>query len=122
MTESQVPPDDLADEFRHLGKNILDALAKAWERPERKQLQQEIIAGLTELTDTLKKEVDQFQESPSGQQLKTDIEDLRQRVRSGEAEATVRAELVKALRIVNAELEKVASRLGNREPSSPEGE
>lgn len=122
MTENQTPSDELADEFRHLGKNIMDTLAKAWERPERKQLQQEIIAGLTDLADTLKKEVEQFQESPSGQQLKTDLEDLRQRVRSGEAEATVRAELLKALRLINTELKKAASHLDAKETPSQEEE
>lgn len=101
MTENSKPEENLEDEFRNLGQNLVEALRAAWDSPERKRLQQEIGNGLTELNATIKKEFDDFDSSETGQRLKSDVENLRQQVRSGEAEAKVRSELLNALRIAN---------------------
>jgi hypothetical protein len=77
---------------------------------------------LTQLATTLKAEASSFNESPTGQQLKTDFEDLRQRVRSGEAEAKAREELLKALKLVNTELDKAVSRWGSANTSSEDNQ
>jgi len=102
-------PNDIAEEFRMLGENMVQALRSAWESPERKKLQDEIEAGLNQFATTIKQEADSFQESPTGQQLKSDIEDIRQRVESGEVVDKARDELVKVLKAINAELEKITS-------------
>jgi hypothetical protein len=112
MTENQTPENDLVNEFRNLGKNLVEALRTAWDSPERKKLEKEISDGLNDLANTLNTEAKNFKESPTGQQLKSDMDDLRQRVRSGEVENQVRNELLGALRIVNQELQKVTSRWG----------
>lgn len=117
MNENPKPEESLTDEFRSLGENLFKTLSAAWDRPERKQLQQEIEDGLTELAQTLRKETETFKESPTGQQLKSDVEDLRQRVRSGEAETAIRSELLKALRTVNAELNKALNSIKGEPPS-----
>jgi len=110
--ENPEQPHDIADEFRMLGENLVQALRSAWESPERQKLQDEIEAGLNQFATTIKQEADSFQQSPTGQQLKSDIEDLRQRVESGEAVDKARDELVKALKALNAELEKFTGRGG----------
>ena len=110
MPEKQPPEGDLSAEFRELGKNLSDALRTAWERPERKQLQQEIEQGLKEFGKTLRQEADSFSESPTGQRLKEDADDLRERVRSGQVEEKARSELLEALRTINVQLQKVISR------------
>jgi hypothetical protein len=122
MNENPKPEENLTDEFRSLGENLINAISAAWERPERKKFQKEIEDGLTELTQTLKKEADTFKESPTGQQLKSDVEDLRQRVNSGEAEAAIRSELLKALQTVNVELKKVVTRIQKEDSSAEPGE
>ena len=109
MTDNSKPEENLEDEFRNLGQNLVEALRTAWDSPERKKLQQEIGNGLTELNATLKKEFDDFDSSETGQRLKSDVENLRQRVRSGEAEAKVRSELLNALRIANEEIRKATA-------------
>lgn len=106
MTDNTKPEENLEDEFRNLGQNLVEALRTAWDSPERKKLQQEIGNGLTELNATLKKEFEDFDSSETGQRLKSDVENLRQRVRSGEAEEKVRSELLNALRIANEEIRK----------------
>jgi hypothetical protein len=108
----QKPPEtDLTEELGNLGKNLVGILHAAWERPERQKLQQEIEVGLTELGSTLKKEAKVVSESQVSQRIKTEVEDLGNRVRSGQVEARVREELVGALHVLNAELEKVTNLL-----------
>ncbi len=109
MNDTPKPETDIADEFRTLGENLVKTLKAAWESPERKKLEQEIEAGLSQLAATLKIEAANFKEGETGQRFKSDFDDLRQRVRSGEAAEKARDELIRALKLVNAELEKAFS-------------
>jgi ElaB/YqjD/DUF883 family membrane-anchored ribosome-binding protein len=104
---SQVPPDDLGNEFRKLGDNLKNIFQSAWESAERKKLQQEIEAGLNEVGKSLNQAVSEIKESPAGQQLKEDARDLHERMRSGELESKARNELRSVLHQVNEELQKV---------------
>ena len=79
---NQSSEGNLTDEFRTLGRNLLNTLHAAWDRPERKNLQQEIENGLSELMDTLKSEAGNVASSPTGQKVKMEAEDLRQRVQN----------------------------------------
>lgn len=117
---SETPPNDdsLTEAFRKLGASLAETIHVAWNSPERVKLQQEIEAGLTDVSETLKVEINQLKESPTGQQLKSDFDELKERVNSGEVEVQVRQELLKALNIANTELEKVASRLRGTEAGS----
>jgi hypothetical protein len=103
------PETDLTEELGNLGRNLGGILRAAWDRPERQKLQQEIEGGLTELGSALKKEARAVSESPMSQRIKTEVGDLGSRVRSGQAEARVREELIGALHVLNTELEKVSS-------------
>jgi hypothetical protein len=109
MTESKVPDENLAAEFRELGKNLADALRAGWESPERKKLQQDIENGLSELTTSLREEVDNWNESPTGQRLKSNVQDVRQRIRNGDAETLARQELLNVLQTVNNELRRATN-------------
>lgn len=122
MNDDPKPETDIADEFRALGENLVKTLRAAWESPERKKLEQEIEAGLTELASTLKVEAATFKDSEAGQRLRSDFDDLRQRVHSGEAAEKARDELIKALRLVNAELEKTFASWGSTESKDKENE
>jgi hypothetical protein len=110
MSDQTENEGNLSEEFRVLGENLLKTLRSVWESPEFRKLQQEMEEGLAQLGTTLKEETSSFKESPAGQQLRSDFEDLRQRVRSGELEAKAREELLNTLRMVNAELDRAASR------------
>jgi chemotaxis protein histidine kinase CheA len=112
MNDNPNSEENLTDEFRSLGQNLLETLHAAWERPERKKLQQELEDGLSELVNTLKTEADTFASSSTAQKVKTEAEDLRQRVQTGEVDTAIRSELLKVLQTVNAELKKAANRLG----------
>lgn len=118
MNENKSPEDNLSEEFRKLGQNLAEALRTAWESPERKQFQQELETGLTELSQTVKREAETFNESPTGQRFKENVQEVRGRLRTGEAQVRVRNELLAALRMFNKELEKVAEHLENRSSGS----
>lgn len=121
MSEERPQEENLTDELRRLGKNLSEALRSAWESPERRRLQQELETGLNELTDTIRTEVNTFNESPTGQRLREDVKDVREKVRSGEAETKVREELMNALRMVNTELQKVSDRwASSQQPTEKE--
>lgn len=107
MDDNQSPEERLTREFKSLGKNLVDALRTAWERPERRGLQSEIEAGLKEFSDTIKREAQGFTNSPAGQQVKADIEQLGEEIRSGETTNKVKQELIQALQTANTELEKI---------------
>jgi len=122
MEESPQPEDNLADEFRNLGKNIIDAVHTAWERPERQKLLEDIEYGLSEFGATIRQEADKFNESPTSQRMKSDAEKIHTRFKNGEFETKVRDELLTALQAVNSELEKVADRFKVSEPDQEPNE
>lgn len=124
MTSNEPSQEKLADEFRQLGKNLTDVLRAAWESQERKQLQQEIESGLRDLGAAFKKETEGFRESPTGQRVKSEFDDVRERVRSGEAESRLRADLLAALRAANQALQRASARWADQagEPSQPEAQ
>lgn len=103
-----VPESEVAQEFRRLGDNLQDVLRAAWESPERKNLQSEIKAGLTELESSLNKAATEFRESPTGQRLETEVRNLGERVRTGEVESRLRNDLLSLLRQLNIRLEQAS--------------
>ena len=102
--------EDLTKEFRVLAQTLVEAMRTAWERPERKRLQEDLETGLNEFGATLRQESEAFRESPTGQRLKSEFDILQDRVRSGEAENRLRQDLLSALRAINAELKKASDR------------
>ncbi len=106
MNDTPHEEGDLAEEFRQLGKNLVDTLRMAWDSPERKKLQNEIEAGLADVAASFKKEADEFSASAPGKHIKEELDDLHQRWQSGETEAKARQELMNAIRLANSELQK----------------
>ena len=106
MSDQKPPEENLGEEFRQLGKNLVDLLHSAWDSPERLKLQQDIREGINNLGENLRQEVDNFQQSPSGQRLKTEVDDINNRLKSGELEQKIRREIADALKSVNSELQR----------------
>lgn len=109
-------PEDLASEFQNLGDNLNKFFIGAWESEQRKNLQKEIENGLAVLGNTLKQTANEIQESEAGQRIKSEAEDLRDRVQSGEVESKIRSDLQSVLHKLNQELEKAIP------PAQPAGE
>jgi hypothetical protein len=109
--EGRPQANNIGDELRALGENLIATLREAWGSPERQRLQSEIETGLADLGTSLKKAAADLETSPTGQRLKADIDDFGERVRTGEVESKLRTELLEALRAVNRELEKATARM-----------
>jgi hypothetical protein len=128
MTNKTPPPEnDLTSEFRALGDNLKSILKNVWESEETHKLKDEIHAGLTEFGRVTNETVEEFTQGETGQRLKTEAEDLRERIRSGDMEEKARQELLKVLQVINSELEKASTKWSqtkteeSEEPSPAEG-
>ena len=117
-TPNTTTPNELVDELRSLGDNLREMLASAWNRNERQRLQQDLEEGLADLKNSLNRVTDEFQASPAGQTIKEELSDLNERLRTGEVEATVRREVLNALRLANDGLKKAAEHIKTPPPSS----
>lgn len=116
--ESNPPESSLAAELRELGRNLVEAMRAAWEQPERKRFQQEIVNGLSDLGTTLKSEATKLQEHPTTQRIRTNVSTAGQRIRSGEAEDKVREDLLSALRVANQQLQQTVQHLNERQSTN----
>lgn len=104
------PQDDLASEFRELGKNLQEAFHTAWESEQRKKLQNDIQTGLNDVAAALKQAANDLSQSQVGQTIKADVQDINQRIKSGEVEEKIRTELLTALQSVNTEIKKAIAK------------
>ncbi len=116
--ENKTPNDSISDQLNELGKNLKSALQSAWESEERRKLQKEIEDGLANLGTSLSQAAKDFSNSQTGQNLKEDVQDIKERWRTGEVSSKVRSDVVEALRKVNAELQKTV----HTPPSDKPGE
>jgi hypothetical protein len=121
MVDTPEPNDkearyNLASEFHNLGENLKKIFIEAWESEERRKFQMEIEEGLSDLGDSLKQTAKEINDSETGQKVKAEAEDLRDRIQSGEVADKIHQDLLSVLKKVNAELEKAVP----SEPSSSE--
>ena len=100
--------EEVSAEWQNLGQNLKSVFQDTWESEERRKLQEDIEAGLADFASSINKAVEDFKETPTGQKLKTDVDDFHERVRSGEVEGKAREEVAAVLRSINSELEKVS--------------
>jgi hypothetical protein len=122
MSEDKKPESSLTEEFRSLGKNLIDAAHATWDSPERQKLQKEIEDGMLEFRDAVNKEAEHWNESPTAQRLRADAENLGERVRSSEIEGKIRDELLIVLKSANLELENLANRWSPAQTSEDDDE
>jgi type I site-specific restriction-modification system R (restriction) subunit len=111
MSDQTGAESDLVAEFRQFTENLKTAIQTAWESPGRQQLQADLQEGLEDMRQTFNQMASDFAESDTGQQLKSDLSELGERVRSGELEDKVRSDLVQLLKRVNQELESASDKL-----------
>lgn len=114
MTE-HTPEDDLSGELERLGRNLKEAAKAAWESEESKKLQAELRAGMAALEAGLTQAAREAASGSVGQRVKAEVDELGQRVKSGDVEQRLRKDLLSALRAVNGELQKFAGTKGGEE-------
>lgn len=110
MSEETPGEENLTEEFRRLGKNLVDAARAAWDNPERQRMQGEIERGLSEMRDSMRKEYEYWRESPTGQKVRQDVASLGDKIRESDIENKVRGEMISTLHQLNEELQNLTSR------------
>ena len=109
-TQSDSAESSVVTELRALGNNLANLIQSALNSDESKKIQQEVEDGLRQAGDCVQKAADDFSQSPTGQQLKSDLNDLNQRIESGELQAKVRSDVLTAIQTANAEITKAAAK------------
>lgn len=104
------PESDLSAEFSKLGHNLKSVLKTAWESDERQRLQRELETGLTAVGAALREVTTEFTEGEAGQKIKAEAKDFSERIHTGQVENQLRQDLFNALRTLNAEIEKHATK------------
>jgi len=115
MSEEKQTHGTLRDEFRALGQNLKEMMDSAWESEERKKLQTEIKEGMHELGNVLDEFAANVQSGEVAQTIRREVDDFSERVRSGELESKARQEILKALKVLNNELEKASAKFSSAE-------
>jgi hypothetical protein len=103
---AEPPEGDLSAELRELGRNLKHAARTAWESEESRRLQQELKDGFAALEAGLRETAGELSSDETKQRVRNEAHDFRERFRSGQVETQLRADLLAALRAVNAELKK----------------
>lgn len=116
MSDNPPGEESLRQEFEALGKNLIGALHSAWEAPESKRLREEMASSLSDLANTLKREAEYLASHPATQQVKSEVEQIGEKIKAPEAQGMVRRELLGVLRTVNSELQKVIDHWSAPEP------
>ena len=119
MADNPKNEDNLADEFRNLGQNLITAIQSAWDSPERKQLTDEVVKTMNEVGSTVRQEAEKFSISETGQKLRDDVEEVGEKLRSSETQNKIRQDLLAALQTANIELQKVIDRWSTPESETP---
>jgi hypothetical protein len=120
MSDNSQNKDEFFDEIHQLGKNIRGFLSTAWNSQERHELEQTIKTNLEEVGDTLNQAANDFLSSENGQQIKKDIDDLKQRAETGELQQQIRKDVHDALTMISTHLETAASHFTSSPSDSPE--
>ncbi len=124
MTNDNQEKDQLQDEFERLGGNLRSVIQGAWESEERKRVSTEVQSGLNQVGDAISRAARDLSEDPAAQKLRHEVDEIADRVRSGELAEKVRGELIDVLQQVNERLGKIVTRfeeaLGEDPDSGPE--
>ena len=105
MTEEKKSKDDIGNEFEKLGENIRQAVHGAWESEERKRISKEINDGLVEIGAAFTRLGDEIAENPGVQRVREEVDDLGERIQSGEVGQKINDELVSLLQTINKKLD-----------------
>lgn len=105
MTEEKEPKDEIRTEFEKLGENIRQAVHGAWDSEERKRISKEINDGLIEIGAAFTRIGDEITEHPGVQRVREEVDDISERIQSGDVGQKINDELVSLLQTINQKLD-----------------
>jgi hypothetical protein len=86
---------------------------EAWQSEQRKRISEDLQEGIEEFADALRRTTSEFIESPTGQRMRADVDELSRRVQEGEVADKVESELVRVLERLNLKLEEAISSMAS---------
>lgn len=105
MEETPKPEKNIAEELRALGDNLKNMLQTAWESEEAQKIKDEISTGLSEINKAANEAVEDIASGKTGQRIKEEAAEVRERVQTGELKDQLRSDILKVLDTINAEIE-----------------
>ena len=111
---------EVGDQFRALGESLATAFRTAWEGEENRQHVRDMRDGLEAMVDQITQAIHEASASPEAQRMRSEVEKAAESARAAGEQAWQEAQphLLSALRRVNAELQKMVSRMEQQEPGS----
>ncbi len=127
MNNEQTADDawrEVGRQFQALGDSLVTAFRTAWESKENRQHLQDMRDGLEAMIDKVDQAIKEASASPEAQNVRREVEKAAEstRVAGEQALQEARPHLLSALRQVNAELQKVISRLEQKASDDPDAE
>lgn len=113
---------EVGRQFKALGESLAKAFRTAWESEENRQHLEDMKVGLEAMVDQVGQAIKETTVSPEAQQARREVEKAAEsaRVAGEKALQEARPHLISALGQVNAELQKVITRLEQGEQASEE--
>lgn len=99
---------DLAEEFRKFGRQFAETVQLAWHSEERQRVESEIRAGVKSFADEVDKVIREAKRSDTAEKVRTEAEEVKTRVETGELNQRARESIVQGLNWMSSELSKLA--------------
>jgi len=111
---------EVGDQFRALGQSLAAAFRTTWESEKNRQHVQDMQDGLEAMINDIGQAIQDASATPEAQKVRGEVEKAAESFRAagGRAWQETQPHLLSALRQVNAELQKMVSRMEQREPDS----
>jgi hypothetical protein len=108
---------EVGRQFQALGESLAAAFRTAWESEENRQHLESVKAGLESMVGHIDQAIREASATPEAQKVRSEMEKAAQSARSSSAKALQDAQpyLLSALHQVNAEIQKVISRLEQKD-------
>lgn len=114
---------DLREELNRLGQSFVEVVKVAWNSEQRRRLERDLKTGLNSLAENLEEGFKKVSVSEEAQELRTRAEDaaesVSQRLRNSEVAQEIGDGLLKGLRSLGAQLDKLAGELQPKGASTP---
>ena len=108
---------EVGRQFQALGESLAQAFRTAWESEENRHHVENMRTGLESMVEHVSQAIQEACDSPDGQRVRGEVERAAQsaRVAGEKALQDAQPHLLSALNYVNAELQKIISRMESKE-------
>lgn len=114
---------NLGEELNRLGQSFVEVVKVAWNSDQRRQLEQDLTKGINSLAANLEEGLKKVGESQQAKEFVTRAEgvaeSVAERVRTSEVSQEVGEGLIKGLRSLSTQLEKLTNELKAKREAQP---